>query len=136
MFMTFLHRLYQYINILSLDVVAGAVTGALFFGELLQVPIDPFVLAALALTVWIIYTLDHLRDAMTIPRIASADRHRFHQRHFRIMVAMVVVVGAVDMTIIGFLSYDVLRAGMALGLIVLLYLITQRHLKFLKECCC
>ena len=49
--MTFLHRLYQYINILSLDVVAGAVTGALFFGELLQVPIDPFVLAALALTV-------------------------------------------------------------------------------------
>lgn len=131
--MTRLHRLYQYINILSLDVVAGAVTGALFFGKLLQVPVDPLVLAALALTVWVIYTLDHLRDAMTIPRIASADRHRFHQSHFRLMVAVVVIVGAVDLIIIGFLSYEVLRAGMALGLIVLLYLITQRYLKFLKE---
>jgi hypothetical protein len=70
-------------NILSLDVVAGAVAGALFFGEILQVQLSFSVLTALGLTVWIIYTLDHLRDAKQILNVASTDRHRFHQEHFK-----------------------------------------------------
>jgi hypothetical protein len=132
--MKFLNNLYQHINILSLDVVAGAVICSLFFARLLDAPVEPKELTALALTVWIIYTLDHLRDAMTIPKIASTDRHRFHQKHFRIITAVMVVVAVIDIIIVWFVADNIFRAGFVLGFAVLAYLIFQRYLKFLKEC--
>lgn len=131
--MNYLNRLYQHINILSLDVVAGAVISALFFAALLGVSPGPMSMVALAVTVWIIYTADHLQDAMAIPTVASTDRHRFHQRHFRVILGAVIVAAAADLTLLWFLSVATLRAGVILGAIVLVYLVLQRHLKFLKE---
>ena len=131
--MGFLKNVCQYINILSLDVVAGAVVGAVFFGKILQVKIPFFVLAALALTVWIIYTLDHLRDAKAIPNVASTDRHRFHQENFRAVLSVLVVVLLMDFWLIWYIPREILKAGIMLGSTVLCYLVLQRYLKFLKE---
>lgn len=131
--MKFLNSVYQYINILSFDVVVGAVISALFFARLLDVPADAHVLAALALTVWIIYTVDHLRDARAIPTIASTDRHRFHQRYFRVITVIVGMVVVIDSVLILYLPMPVLLAGVVLGFIVFIYLVWQRYLKFLKE---
>jgi len=124
---------YQYINALSLDVAAGAVISALFFASIFDVPVSIYALAALALTVWIIYTLDHLRDAMTIPRIASTDRHRFHQKHFRFIVATLVFVMVLDFVLLWFVTEEVLLIGIVLWFVVLVYLLVQRYLKFMKE---
>ena len=74
-------RLYRILNTLSLDVSIGAVISAMFFAEVLQVKILPYGLATLALTVWIIYTIDHLRDARAIGTKASTARHLFHQHY-------------------------------------------------------
>ena len=131
--MNVLIRLYQYINILSLDVVAGSLIGALFFAEIFHAPVYSLVLAALAVTVWIIYTIDHLRDARAIKEPASTDRHRFHQRHFEILSALVLLMVAVDVVLAFFLPAAVLHAGLTLGVIVVLYLSFQRHLRFMKE---
>jgi 4-hydroxybenzoate polyprenyltransferase len=120
-------------NILSLDVVAGAVAGALFFGKILQVQISFPVLIALALTVWIIYTLDHLRDAKQISNVASTDRHRFHQENFRAVLSAMMIVFLVDLVLIWYIPREVLIAGIILASTVLCYLIFQRYLKFLKE---
>ena len=131
--MKVLNNLYQYVNILSLDVVAGAVISSLFFARIFGVSYSVQVLAALALTVWIIYTLDHLRDARSIPRIASTDRHRFHQRYFRILSIIMIVAILIDFVLIWFVPGKVLQLGLGLWCIVLVYLILQRYLKFLKE---
>jgi len=131
--MKFLGNLYQYANILSLDVVTGAVISALFFGRLLHAPVAFTSLLTLGFAVWIIYTLDHLRDAMTIPKIATTDRHRFHQKHFRAMVGVLFVVMMVELIVVWFLPPGTFRMGVTLGLIVLVYLVLQRYLKFLKE---
>ena len=131
--MKFLNYVYQHINILSLDVVAGAVISSLFFARLLEVSISFSAVATLALSVWIIYTMDHLRDAMTITKIASTDRHRFHQKHFRIMTLILLLVIVVDVVLVWFISSNILGAGLLLGVVVLTYLVFQRYLKFLKE---
>jgi hypothetical protein len=131
--MKFLNRVYQYINILSLDVAVGAVVSALFFARLLDVSVETHVLIALALAVWIIYTVDHLRDARAIPTVASTDRHRFHQKYFRTIVVMVGVVSLTGFILILYVPAAVLRAGLMLGFVVLFYLVLQRYLKFLKE---
>lgn len=131
--MKFLNFIYQHVNILSLDVVAGSVVSALFFARLMDVALSSNTIVALALTVWIIYTIDHLRDARAIPNVASTDRHRFHQRNFKIMSVILVVMAVTNAVVISTVSREVLTAGLVLGVVVLIYLLFQRHLKFLKE---
>src|SRR5688572_15677356 len=105
--------LYQYVNILSLDVVAGAVICSLFFARIFNLMVSQYGLAALALTVWIIYTIDHLRDAKTIRKVASTDRHRFHQKYFGHILITLCLVAAVDFVIILFVPQKVLLLGLA-----------------------
>lgn len=128
-----LFRFYQYVNILSFDVVAGAVIGALFFGRILGVAISWPELAVLALTVWIIYTLDHLRDATFISDVASTDRHRFHQKYFRRIAATLLVAILTDLLLLWFIPFSVLMWGLCLWFFVVLYLVLERYLKFMKE---
>jgi hypothetical protein len=126
-------RFYSFVNILSLDIAAGAVVSALFFSKILSVHILPYGLAALALTVWIIYTTDHLRDAMVIENTASSERHRFHQKYFRQLLVFLLIAIALDLVLILYARKPVFRWGVNLGSIVFIYLVVQRYLKILKE---
>lgn len=128
-----LNTLYQHINILSLDVAAGAVICALFFARIFQVSVSLAALTALCLTVWVVYTIDHLRDAMSISNVASTDRHRFHQKYFKAVSITLLVIVVLDFVIIWFLPRRMLMLGLMLWIVVLGYLVLQRHLKFLKE---
>lgn len=127
-----LNKIYQYVNILSLDVVAGSVICSLFFARLFSAAVSFYTLSALGLTVWIVYTLDHLRDALIIP-VTSTDRHRFHEKYFKWIFITALVMIVLDFVVIWFVPLKVLMYGSVLWMIVLLYLILQRYLKFLKE---
>jgi hypothetical protein len=131
--MNVFNRIYQYINILSLDVAAGSVICALFFSRVFNAPVSLYALAALALTVWIIYTIDHLRDARIIPKPASTDRHRFHQETFTIILIILAAIILIDFAMTWYVPVPVLLHGFVLWLVVVVYLIFQRYLKFLKE---
>ncbi|HMG89279.1 MAG TPA: hypothetical protein VK589_04445 [Chryseolinea sp.] len=126
-------RIYRLINLLSLDVVAGAVVCALFFARVFEVGVRPFGLIALGLTVWIIYTADHLRDARKIMGEASTERHRFHQVHYRKLIILTTVALFLDVIAIMFIKQQVLAWGVALSFVVFAYLLVQGSLKFLKE---
>jgi hypothetical protein len=125
--------LYRLFNILSLDIAAGAMISAMFFAKLLQVRILPYGLIALGLTVWIIYTADHLRDARSIGKQAASERHRFHQKHFKTLLYVMAAAIVVDAIIILFIRKQVFAWGLLLAALVMAYLIVQRYLKFLKE---
>jgi hypothetical protein len=125
--------LYRLFNILSLDIAAGAMISAMFFAKLLHVQILPYGLMALGLTVWIIYTADHLRDAKAIGKQAASTRHRFHQDHFKMMLSLMVAAIVVDTVIIFFIRKQVFTWGLLLSALVIVYLVAQRYLKFLKE---
>lgn len=126
-------RLYQYINILSIDIVAGAVISALFFGKIFDVEIKTYGLIALGLTVWIIYTTDHLRDAKKIKHHASTERHRFHQQYFRTLMIFLCVAIALNAITIFFIRRQVLEWGLILSPLIILYLVVQQYLRVLKE---
>ena len=126
-------RFYQYINILSLDIAAGAVISALFFAQIFNVQIKPYGLLALGLTVWIIYTVDHLRDAKKIKHNASTQRHRFHQQYFYTLTVFAGLAILLDAVTIFFIRRQVFEWGLILFAIVMIYLIVQQYLRFLKE---
>lgn len=126
-------QLYKKLNTLSIDVAMGAVVSALFFARLLSVVILPYGQIALALTVWIIYTADHLRDAKKIGGNASSERHFYHQRNFKALRAFLLVAIVIDLLVIFFIRKPVFQWGLALTGFVALYLACQRSLYFLKE---
>jgi len=126
-------QFYRLLNTLSLDVVAGALVCALFFARIFEVVIALPSLAGLLLTVWIIYTADHLWDAKNIGQSASTARHRFHQRHFRKIIVILIVMIILDIFTLFFMDAMVLKWGALLMALVSIYLISHRYLKVLKE---
>lgn len=126
-------RGYRVVNILSLDVVAGSMVSSAFFSKVFSVPVYGFELVALGLTVWLIYTFDHLRDAARIRHVASTERHRFHQVHSKALKRSGFIVGTVDAGIITQLHNQLFVWGILLGALTVILLLIQRHIPWIKE---
>jgi 4-hydroxybenzoate polyprenyltransferase len=125
--------IFQYINALSIDVSIGAVCSALFFAEYFHVKILPFGIASLGLTVWIIYSADHLLDAKRIRHPASTFRHRLYQENFSTFLIVTTVACLVDSILIFFIRRPVFIGGVILIGMVILYLTLNRWWKIPKE---
>ncbi|MGC3945900.1 MAG: hypothetical protein QM762_15480 [Chryseolinea sp.] len=123
---------YRLISILSLDVVAGSVICALFFIKVLHTDVT-YSLVPLALTVWIIYTADHLLDARRIGHAAASPRHLFHQLHFQRLVIAIGIALLLDLISLLFVSRAVLMGGVFLAFLVVLLMVMQRALPWLRE---
>ncbi|HEY3403146.1 MAG TPA: hypothetical protein VGK59_07155 [Ohtaekwangia sp.] len=126
-------RAYRWLNVLSIDVALGSACSALFFSKLFQVTILPYGLIALAVTVWVIYTVDHLLDARKIAQPASTTRHHFHQTNFRVLVKLVLIAVIMNSVLIFFIRKPVLLAGVFLFAGVGFYLLVQQYMKVSKE---
>lgn len=131
--MSLFNKIYQYVNILSLDVVAGSIICSLFFAKLFSVSTSAYTITALAFSVWAIYTIDHLKDARAISGLASTDRHRFHQKNFKLLAIIVSIVIIVGVILTRFIPEEISSFGLVLGSLVVIYLILHPHAKFLKE---
>jgi 4-hydroxybenzoate polyprenyltransferase len=111
----------------------GSVCSALMFAKMLQVTLLPYGVAALALSVWIIYTVDHLIDAKDVSGSASTTRHRFHQQYFKVMMLMVLLAIGVVFVLLFFIRVQVFYGGLLLMIAVAIYLLLHRYLKIPKE---
>src|SRR5690606_14426073 len=131
--MSYALKTYRLLNSLSIDVAAGAVICALFLAEILRSRPGTPALIMLGLTVWIIYSADHLLDARRIEREAVTHRHSFYQRHFQVMVAMTVVAIIADGLLAMRIRPAVFQAGLILATPVGIYLVAQRFFVSIKE---
>ncbi len=111
-------------QVLSLDVVGGALAGGVFAVKFLQVKPNPWWWPVLALSVWAVYTADHLVDGFSQKNNAAIFRHRFHYRyrHFFIVALGVAAFVAVALVWI-FMDRHILLWGMLLGVGALVYLL-------------
>lgn len=94
-----------YFNILSLDVVIGAMAGLLFFADLLGVTVFWEVYLLLGMAVWCIYSIDHLMDSRTIKNSKVAfPRHVFHKRYFKTILTVVLLFAVVGFVLMLFME--------------------------------
>jgi 4-hydroxybenzoate polyprenyltransferase len=131
--MNTLGRIYQRVSVLSLDVSLGAVVSALFFARLLNEKLLIQGLLVLGVTVWLIYTADHLLDGWRVKQIAASNRHRFHQKHFRPLLGVLIVLGLIDLYLVLLVRRPILVSGLYFSLAVLVYLLFSKWLIYLKE---
>lgn len=126
-------RGYRYVNILSIDTALGAVVSAMFFAKLIAANVWIYGKVALGLTVWIIYTADHLLDAKKVKGEASSERHRFHQKYYRPLALAMILAIILDLIMVSYMRKSLLYYGIVLAGVVGLYLVISRYLKMLKE---
>lgn len=111
----------------------GAVCCAAWFAVLFEVNLRPYALISLGLTVWIIYTIDHLLDARKVKEPASTDRHRFHQENFTLLFGVVVLAIVLDLFFVFFIRRIVFQSGIILSCIMVVYFLLQQYLRYFKE---
>lgn len=129
--------LYQ---VLSLDITIGSLAVGLFAVQLFDVTADPVWWIILPLAVWTVYTADHLADGFRQKENSSIYRHDFHYRHRKILVPLTALTGTIAVVLaFVFLEPAVIRGGMILSTMILLYLLIlllsgkKNNLYFHKE---
>lgn len=109
-------------QVLSLDVVLGSLAVGLFTTKLLDVEPNPWWWLILPISVWVVYTLDHLIDGFKRKGNSTIYRHNFHYQNRKIIIAMVMSLGIIAVVLaFFFLDTRIIKGGIGIGLIVLLY---------------
>ena len=116
--------LWLWWNILSIDAPVVAVVWAALFARLSGIRFPVGEAAALALSVWIIYTSDRLLDGWHAGNRATLQaRHLFCDRHRSALAALVIAAGALVLWLMADAAFLAeVRAGLKLGVILVLYM--------------
>jgi len=128
-------RTFRVAQILSLDIVIGAVILLRFFCAQMGVTPSWQVSVLLGGAIWLIYTADHLRDAEKSPK-STRERYRFHQRHKGKLTRACVLVFLCMIPFVLFVPIIVTLGGILLATLSFVYLLIQHRLSatFSKEC--
>lgn len=116
-------KFYQYVRAFSLDVVAGAVISARWIGDYFKAEIPSSAILALGLTVWLIYTIDHLLDARKIKSQDAFLRHIIHYKNAPYLFGLIALVAMALIFALQNLQPYLIWYGLALGSAVFCYLI-------------
>ncbi|MBC6399490.1 MAG: hypothetical protein GDA51_00760 [Ekhidna sp.] len=122
-----LSRAFQFLQILSIDIVLGAVVLLHFFSTYFRVAPSIDIYFVLGASVWLIYTIDHLRDAVKAPN-STRIRYRFHHKYQRMLQGSVLIVLIAIVCRLYFIDYRILMGGSVLAFLSGIYLLLQKRL--------
>ena len=126
-------------QLLSLDVVLGAIATGAYAVKLLNVSPNYWWWPVLALSVWIVYTTDHLIDSFSRKNNALIHRHKLHYRYRHVFVVAVTVSSVVVLSLVWFfLDKKILTGGLIIGIGAIIYLVlvgegNRKNFSFQKE---
>ena len=120
-------KIFSFINtfqILSIDVVIGTIAVGFMATKLLNITPNPYWWLILPLTVWVIYTLDHIIDSYKNKTKAVIARHRFHYIYQKSIIISITIASALSISLsLIFLDNQIIYYGLLLSLFIAIYLI-------------
>lgn len=139
LFVSTIRTIYDYIQVLSLDVVLGSILVSTMFTAISKGSVPLHYYYFLGSSVWLVYTIDHLIDGYKIKGKAITFRHRFHQQYFKplsVIWCLVFIVSAVSSVL--FLPKEVFQAGlfvvvMAVAHLLLVFFLWTKISKFIQK---
>ena len=120
-------KIYRYLHFLSIDIVLGALASSCFAARLFGSNPGTIWWITLALTVWLLYTADHMLDAWNHRKKIERDLHYFMMKNRKTLVWSMGVVTVVNiMLIFNLLDQELMKYALFLaGLVLLFY--AMRH---------
>ncbi len=120
--MKILIQIYKHISFLSLDIVLGALSGSIMAQKVFNTPINYSWLIILGISVWIIYTADHLLDSIKSKNLIAAERRLFYRKYFKLLFVLEIFF----LIIVLYMSFKLvevklIKAGLIIGLFIAFY---------------
>ncbi len=84
------------LNTLSIDVVIGSIFSSYLVVKLLDVEPTWAFWIVLPVSVWIIYTLDHIIDAYRLKKQANTFRHFFHYQYKKTIIVTIAIISILN----------------------------------------
>ena len=113
--------LYQ---VLSLDVVLGALAVGLFAIRVLNVTPQPVWWIILPLAVWSVYTLDHILDGIALKGQSTIFRHSFHYKNRKVLIPFVFAAAITSILLsLLYMEKPIIISGIILSVFVIIYFI-------------
>ncbi|MBI1305267.1 MAG: hypothetical protein GC181_01485 [Bacteroidetes bacterium] len=123
----------QFINTFSVMVVVGIVATAYFFEQYFQSVMPTGYYWVLGSGVWMIYTLDHIRDGMKLKEESPFFRHRIHFELRKVLIPTIAALAVFNViVVVMFFPVKMIMDGMYLAAFVALYFAIV-HLTSLKN---
>lgn len=117
-----LSSFYRIFNTIKIDVVIGVIFSTILASELMNINLSWAYWITLPLSVWIVYTLDHMIDAFRLKEKASTFRHKFHYRYFKTFLFFISILSLANLTIILFwIEKEIISFGMILLVACFIY---------------
>lgn len=127
-------------RILSLDVALGALASANMAVCWLGLEMPPAFWWTLPLSVWVIYTADHLLDAHRLKGRSHTPRHLFHYTHFKELSGLFLLGAGMCVFLVPFLlPLPIFLFGLGMGVFTLIHFLLVKWVGnrtswfFLKE---
>ena len=121
-------KIYRYFHYLSLDIVLGALASSCFAARLFGTNPGMIWWITLALTVWLLYTGDHMLDAWRHRKKVEREMHYFMLKHRKMVIYVLGVVAVVNtMLIVNLLDKALFKYALVLAALVLLFY-AMRHI--------
>lgn len=115
-----------------MDVTAGTIVLMIFFCQELNVHFYWQEYTILGIVVWLIYTIDHLKDVNKLDAPTS-NRRRFHSKHFKPLLIVSAFVAVIASVLVFFLPEKVVLFGALVGSISGFYLFVSKRIDWFKE---
>ncbi len=119
-------RALSLIQNLSLDVTAGAVISSLFVCRYFEVAASFEMMLGLGIAIWLIYTIDHLRDATSSGDSTANPRHAFHLKYQKIILVFAGLAFVTGLVNAFQLPLSTIKSGLVLGGLSGLYFLYLR----------
>ncbi|MEM9894867.1 MAG: hypothetical protein AAF789_00740 [Bacteroidota bacterium] len=120
-------KFYRLLQILSLDVAFGAIALLRFYSHRFDFEISWQLCFAQGAAIWIVYTLDHLKDA-NADLASRRVRFVFHQLYKKSIRITLLVVLAGLLVVILRLDTRLVVGGVVIAVVSLLFLLFQKQL--------
>ncbi|HEY4785821.1 MAG TPA: UbiA family prenyltransferase [Bacteroidales bacterium] len=121
-----LNHIYKIFQYLSLDVALGSIGSSVLAVKTIGVTLPSVYWLILPLCVWIIYTSDHLLDALKVREEATMGRHLFHFIHRKAIAIFLCLAGALAiLLILRFLDGNTIIFGAFISFLIFLYLLSN-----------
>ncbi len=130
---------YRYIRILSLDILAGALSGTFYAARIFHAHLPVVYWIVLPSTIWIIYLLDHILDGIKYNGIIKNEKYAFYSKHKKALLLLLSFLSAITFFQLYFLiGTPLLWLGLSLLPLLILYFflhhfIPQKNKYFLHK---
>jgi len=114
---------FTILQLLSIDVIIGTLAIGFMATKLLRVTANTYWWIVLPLTVWVVYSLDHVIDSFKNKNAAVIARHRYHYTHKREFILAIITISIISLALsLLFLDKEIIKYGVLLSSITGIYL--------------